>query len=90
MFLQGPTYALCYSAIVGYAAAVAPPGLSATLQGIMAGMDDGVGKSFLSMLIGIIEKSSLILIYDIFHFRFRLRIAYRRSIIQDFRREDRV
>lgn len=44
MFLQGPTYALCYATIVGYAASVAPPGLSATLQGILAGMDDGVGK----------------------------------------------
>lgn len=42
--MQGPTYALCYSAIVGYAAHVAPEGYSATVQGIVAGMDDGVGK----------------------------------------------
>lgn len=41
--MQGPTYALCYSTIVGYAARVAPAGYSATVQGIVAGMDDGVG-----------------------------------------------
>ncbi|KAG6464837.1 hypothetical protein O3G_MSEX014757 [Manduca sexta] len=43
--MQGPTYALCYSTIVGYAAQVAPEGYSATVQGIVAGMDDGVGES---------------------------------------------
>ena len=42
--MQGPTYALCYSTIVGYAAHVAPEGYSATVQGIVAGMDDGLGK----------------------------------------------
>ncbi|XP_028164395.1 major facilitator superfamily domain-containing protein 6 [Ostrinia furnacalis] len=46
--MQGPTYALCYSCIVGYAAHVAPEGYSATVQGIVAGMDDGVGKSLSS------------------------------------------
>lgn len=42
--LQGPTYALTYTTIVAYAAAIAPAGASATMQGIAAGMDDGFGK----------------------------------------------
>jgi len=44
--MQGPTYALCYTTIVAYASAVSPPGTSATVQGIVAGMDDGFGKFF--------------------------------------------
>lgn len=43
-FMQGPTYALCYTCIVAYASAVSPPGTTATVQGLVAGMDDGVGK----------------------------------------------
>lgn len=50
--LQGPTYALCYSTIVGYAAHVAPEGYSATVQGIVAGMDDGVGFAIGSLVGG--------------------------------------
>lgn len=42
--MQGPTYALCYTTIVAYASVVSPPGTSATVQGIVAGMDDGLGK----------------------------------------------
>lgn len=42
--MQGPTYALCYTTIVAYASAISPPGTSATVQGIVAGMDDGLGK----------------------------------------------
>lgn len=43
-FMQGPTYALCYTCIVAYASAVSPPGTTATVQGLVAGMDDGVGE----------------------------------------------
>lgn len=43
--LQGPSYALSYTTVVAYASAVSPPGTSATVQGIAAGMDDGFGKS---------------------------------------------
>ncbi|CAB3232027.1 unnamed protein product [Arctia plantaginis] len=50
--MQGPTYALCYSTIVGYAARVAPDGYSATVQGIVAGMDDGVGFAVGSLVGG--------------------------------------
>lgn len=42
--MQGPSYALCYTSIVSYACAIAPPGTSATVQGIVAGMDDGFGN----------------------------------------------
>ena len=45
-FMQGPTYALCYTTIVAYASAISPPGASATVQGIVAGMDDGLGPTF--------------------------------------------
>lgn len=45
LLMQGSTYALCYTTIVAYANAVAPPGTTATMQGIVAGMDDGFGKS---------------------------------------------
>lgn len=47
LFMQGPTYALCYATIVAYASKVAPPGTSATVQGIVAGMDDGFGNESL-------------------------------------------
>jgi len=43
LFMQGPTFALCYTTIVGYASEVSPPGTSATMQGLVAGVDDGLG-----------------------------------------------
>lgn len=33
LFMQGATFALCYTCIVAYASAIAPPGTSATIQG---------------------------------------------------------
>ncbi|XP_030387942.1 major facilitator superfamily domain-containing protein 6 [Scaptodrosophila lebanonensis] len=56
LFFQGITYALCYTCIVAYASAVAPPGTSATVQGLMAGMDDGLGFSIGSLIGGIMIK----------------------------------
>lgn len=55
-FMQGPTYALCYTTIVAYASAVSPPGTSATVQGIVAGMDDGLGFAIGSLIGGILYK----------------------------------
>ncbi|XP_011164629.1 major facilitator superfamily domain-containing protein 6 [Solenopsis invicta] len=55
-FMQGPTYALCYTTIVAYASAVSPPGTSATVQGIVAGMDDGLGYALGSLIGGILYK----------------------------------
>lgn len=54
--MQGPTYALCYTTIVAYASAVSPPGTSATVQGIVAGMDDGLGFAMGSLIGGILYK----------------------------------
>ncbi|XP_063992329.1 major facilitator superfamily domain-containing protein 6 isoform X2 [Diachasmimorpha longicaudata] len=56
LLMQGPTYALCYTIIVGFASVVAPPGTSATVQGIIAGMDDGLGFALGSLLGGILYK----------------------------------
>ena len=42
--MQGPTYAMSYTTIVAYASAVTPPGTSATMQGLAAGVDDGFGE----------------------------------------------
>ncbi|XP_046599209.1 major facilitator superfamily domain-containing protein 6 isoform X1 [Neodiprion lecontei] len=55
-FMQGPTYALCYTTIVAYASVVSPPGTSATVQGIVAGMDDGLGFAVGSLVGGILYK----------------------------------
>lgn len=57
LFFQGCTYALCYTCIVAYASAVAPPGTSATVQGLMAGMDDGLGFSIGSLIGGLTFKT---------------------------------
>lgn len=43
LFMQGSSYALCYTCIVAYASAISPPGTSTTVQGLVAGMDDGLG-----------------------------------------------
>ncbi|XP_002138602.2 major facilitator superfamily domain-containing protein 6 [Drosophila pseudoobscura] len=56
LFFQGITYALCYTCIVAYASAVAPPGTSSTVQGLMAGMDDGLGFSIGSLIGGLMFK----------------------------------
>ncbi|XP_076677986.1 major facilitator superfamily domain-containing protein 6 [Andrena cerasifolii] len=54
LFMQGPTYALCYTTIVAYASKVSPPGTTATVQGIVAGMDDGFGFALGSLIGGIL------------------------------------
>ncbi|KAJ8961416.1 hypothetical protein NQ318_014662 [Aromia moschata] len=53
---QGPTYALTYTTIVAYANELAPPGASATMQGIAAGMDDGFGYAIGSLIGGVLYK----------------------------------
>lgn len=55
-FLQGPSFALCYTTIVAYASAVAPPGTSATMQGLVAGMDDGFGYAVGSLAGGALYR----------------------------------
>ncbi|XP_043266069.1 major facilitator superfamily domain-containing protein 6 isoform X2 [Colletes gigas] len=56
LFMQGPTYALCYTTIVAYASKVAPTGTSATVQGIVAGMDDGFGFAIGSLIGGVLYE----------------------------------
>lgn len=56
LVMQGCTYALCYTCIVAYASAVAPPGTSATVQGLVAGMDDGAGFAIGSLIGGQMYK----------------------------------
>lgn len=50
--MQGCTYALTYTCIVAYASVVAPPGTTATVQGLVAGMDDGAGFAIGSVIGG--------------------------------------
>ncbi|KAF5276051.1 hypothetical protein FQA39_LY00847 [Lamprigera yunnana] len=52
--MQGPSYALIYTTIVAYANAVSPPGMSATMQGIAAGIDDGFGYAVGSVIGGVL------------------------------------
>ncbi|CAO1413035.1 unnamed protein product [Diamesa serratosioi] len=52
LVMQGWTYALCYTCIVAYASTIALPGTSATIQGLVAGMDDGLGFSIGSLIGG--------------------------------------
>lgn len=56
LFMQGSSYALCYTCIVGYASEVAPAGTSATVQGLVAGMDDGLGFCIGSLIGGQMYK----------------------------------
>jgi len=43
-FMQGPSYALCLTTIIAYANVVTPPGALATVQGLVQGVNDGLGK----------------------------------------------
>lgn len=56
LFMQGASYALCYTCIVAYASAISPPGTTATVQGLVAGMDDGVGFAIGSLIGGQMYK----------------------------------
>lgn len=56
LFMQGSSYALCYTCIVAYASAISPPGTTATVQGLVAGMDDGVGFAIGSLIGGQMYK----------------------------------
>lgn len=56
LVMQGATYSLTYSCIVIYACQMAPPGTSATMQGIVAGMDDGLGFAIGSLIGGQLYK----------------------------------
>ncbi|KAK9870861.1 hypothetical protein WA026_009819 [Henosepilachna vigintioctopunctata] len=55
-FLQGPTFSLSYLTIVAYANDIASAGTSATMQGIAAGLDDGLGYALGSLIGGILYR----------------------------------
>jgi len=44
-FMHGPSFALCLATIVAYANVIAPLGASATVQGLVQGVSDGLGKN---------------------------------------------
>lgn len=56
LVMQGASYSLTYSCIVIYASQIAPPGTSATVQGLVAGMDDGLGFAIGSLIGGQLYK----------------------------------
>lgn len=70
LFMQGPTYALGYTIIVSMASAIAPPGTSATVQGIAAGMDDGFGIYLFRSVHTLINKKINFTLKLIFHVLF--------------------
>lgn len=51
-FMQGSSYALCYTCIVAYASEISPIGTQNTIQGLVAGMDDGAGFAIGSIIGG--------------------------------------
>lgn len=44
LFMEGPSYALSLITIVSYASVVAPPGTSVTVQGLVQGVNAGLGN----------------------------------------------
>ncbi|KAK9721697.1 MFS_1 like family [Popillia japonica] len=64
--LQGPTYALTYATIVAYAHELAPVGMSATMQGLAAGMDDGFGYALGSFFGGVLYN----ILHVVIHMKF--------------------
>ncbi|XP_011705085.1 PREDICTED: major facilitator superfamily domain-containing protein 6-like, partial [Wasmannia auropunctata] len=55
-FLQGPSYALCFTIIIAYTSVIAPPGTSTTVQGLVQGLNDGLGLSIGNLIGGILFK----------------------------------
>ncbi|XP_005097128.1 major facilitator superfamily domain-containing protein 6 [Aplysia californica] len=49
---HGVTVALMYAAASSYASIIAPPGMSATIQGLLAGLQFGFGKGIGSLITG--------------------------------------
>jgi len=49
-FMQGPSYALSFTAIISYANVITPTGASATVQGLVQGVNEGLGKIFYTVL----------------------------------------
>ncbi|KYM81653.1 Major facilitator superfamily domain-containing protein 6, partial [Atta colombica] len=55
-FMQGPSYALSFTAIISYANVITPTGASATVQGLVQGVNEGLGFSIGSLIGGVLFK----------------------------------
>ncbi|KAG5313455.1 MFD6A protein, partial [Acromyrmex insinuator] len=55
-FMQGPSYALSYTAIISYANVITPIGASSTVQGLVQGVNEGLGFSVGSLIGGVLFK----------------------------------
>ncbi|XP_018392091.1 PREDICTED: major facilitator superfamily domain-containing protein 6-like [Cyphomyrmex costatus] len=53
LLLHGPSYAICLTTITAYANSVAPPGSSATVQGLIQGMHDNFGFLIGNLVVGV-------------------------------------
>ncbi|KYN05806.1 Major facilitator superfamily domain-containing protein 6 [Cyphomyrmex costatus] len=56
VILEGPSFALLYATIVTYASIISPPGTSATIQGIAAGVKNSIGYAIGSFSAGFLFK----------------------------------
>ncbi|KAL8605194.1 hypothetical protein ACOMHN_031135 [Nucella lapillus] len=54
--LHGLTFGVMWAAASTYAAMIAPPGMSATIQGLVGGMHFGIGKGLGSLLTGFLFR----------------------------------
>ena len=54
--LHGVTYALSWAACTDYAAQIAPPGLGATMQGVLSGVHWGLGQGLGSLVGGLLYE----------------------------------
>ncbi|KYN21864.1 Major facilitator superfamily domain-containing protein 6 [Trachymyrmex cornetzi] len=55
-FMQGPSYALSFTAVISYGNVITPNGASGTVQGLVQGVIEGLGLSVGSLIGGILFK----------------------------------
>ncbi|KYN39671.1 Major facilitator superfamily domain-containing protein 6, partial [Trachymyrmex septentrionalis] len=55
-FMQGPSYALSFTAVISYGNVITPTGASGTIQGLVHGVNEGLGLSVGSLIGGILFK----------------------------------
>ncbi|KYN10395.1 Major facilitator superfamily domain-containing protein 6 [Trachymyrmex cornetzi] len=55
-FMQGPSYALSFTAVISYGNVITPTGASGTVQGLVQGVIEGLGLSVGSLIGGILFK----------------------------------
>ncbi|KAG5345575.1 MFSD6 protein, partial [Acromyrmex charruanus] len=55
-FMQGPSYALSFTAVISYGNVITPTGASGTVQGLVQGVNEGLGLSVGSLIGGVLFK----------------------------------